>query len=723
MRIQRSMIAALCVVPCVLAAGALPAVVGAYATLAAPPSSSTASGLPDGRVYELASPFDKHGFQAGAQSSYGGTPSPFFSIASPNGDGVAFGSTGPAADTDSSGLSQDFVAERTSSGWVSRSAVARGLGQNTETSLFVQTPVWRDYSPDLSHLAYSVQSAQVAGAPHGFANFYLLGSEPLSEPTWLLREALPALKTINTELVGMSPDASVVYIAYEGRLLPEDASREGWGLYESRNGMLSEVGVLPNGDLPAGGARPPATAVGREGAEGFEGENNPAAFDNQVSEDGMRVLFVSANQLYVHEIEPDGNERSVLVSASQLPGHLGEAAPDGVTLFENRVQQFALSANPIKSGPTYAYASPDGSHVFFQSADRLTAQAPAASEPKVYDFDVDTGSLEYLPDVTLGGIVTAASDGSWFVFVDGDGSSPNLDLWSAGSQGGSVRQITQLPGGGYVGPGRIAAGNSVLVFQAQAPIAGFNNADSEQVYRYDIATNELGCISCPPAGVRPSGDAYLSTVDQYGNPAGSVQQGFVVNDVRGVSSDGKRIFFTSPDPLVVRDTNGKLDPYEWDDGAVFLLSSGTSAEDSLFLDNSLSGGDVFFATSDELVEGDNDAGFDVYDARVPRPGDSPPPSAVPCSGDVCQGPPSVPQLLGSPPSATFSGAGNLVEEQSASKAKSSPKRLTRPQKLARAVSACHKQKSKHKRKSCEKRARKSYATAEKSAKRSIGRGN
>jgi hypothetical protein len=561
-------------------------------------------------------------------------------------------------------------------------------------------------------LAYSAYGANVPAAPAlGSANFYLLGSNPLEEPTWLLRDGTnssPEEQTEN-ELVGMSPNASVVYIAYEGRLLPQDASRTGWGLYEYRKGTLSEAGVLPDGSVPASGAMPVASANAVH--EKYRaGENNPASQDNQVSEDGMRVFFVSSGELYVHEIEPDGSGLSVLVSASQLPGHVGEDAPDGVALFENPTKN-AEDNGTVKSAPTYAYSSPDGSHVFFQSADRLTSQAPGGSELKVYDFDVDTASLEYLSGVTLGGIVTAAKDGSSFVFVNGGSSPPELDLWSAGPGGGSVSQIAQLPDGGFVGPGRLVDGDSVLVFQALAPITGFNNAGGEQIYRYDLKTNELGCISCPPAGVHPSGNAYLSAIDQYGNRFGlSIRERMVVNDARGVSSDGQRIFFASPDPLVGRDTNGDFDTYEWENGTVFLISSGTSSDYSLFLDNSASGGDVFFATSDELAQGDNDAGFDVYDARIPRPGDNPPPSAVPCTGDVCQGPPSVAELLGAPPSATFNGAGN-IDERPANKGKSTPKALSRARKLANALSACRKHKPKHARLVCERQARRRYQVA------------
>jgi hypothetical protein len=135
-----------------------------------------------------------------------------------------------------------------------------------------------------------------------------------------------------------------------------------------------------------------------------------------------------------------------------------------------------------------------------------------------------------------------------------------------------------------------------------------------------------------------------------------------------MSANGRRVFFDTPTPLVAQAVNGKRDVYEWEadgegscvtvGGCTFLISSGSASENSYYLDNSESGGDVFFATSAGLVPGDTDEAYDIYDARVPRPGDTTPPAVPPCKGSVCQGPPPVPQLLGAPPSETFSGPGN-----------------------------------------------------------------
>jgi hypothetical protein len=203
----------------------------------------------------------------------------------------------------------------------------------------------------------------------------------------------------------------------------------------------------------------------------------------------------------------------------------------------------------------------------------------------------------------------------------------------------------------------------VFLFKTNAQIpGGFNDGNGfEQIYRYAVSSKELDCISCPPTPVAPSGDTHISYDSREpGKSNGGDAVPVTTIETRGMSADGTRVFFDTPDPLVTRDTNGKSDVYEWEDGKIYLISSGSSNEGSFFLDSSESGGDAFFATAEGVVPGDSDGAYDVYDARIPRPGDDPPPSAVPCKGSVCQGPPSVPVLLGAPASESFSGAGNLA---------------------------------------------------------------
>ena len=153
--------------------------------------------------------------------------------------------------------------------------------------------------------------------------------------------------------------------------------------------------------------------------------------------------------------------------------------------------------------------------------------------------------------------------------------------------------------------------------------------------------------------------------------------------------------------------------YEYHDGHVSLISDGRDT--SQFTNESSvhlvgvdgTGANVFFTTVDALVPQDTDTEFDYYDARICTSADpciKPPPPAVSCRGDVCQGTPGAQPLFGAPASLTFSGAGNLSPP---ALKKPVVKSLTNAQNLARALRACGKR-PKSQRKSCASKARKRY---------------
>jgi hypothetical protein len=666
--------------------GALPALAAGEPTLA-PNRYSTLPGLPDGRVYEESSPADKDGNAAGAYSS--GTPN--YSIAAPDGNSVLFEGSGAfGTDPTEAEPTEMFIAKRTPAGWTTISPDARHSGQynlGDGYGLEEITP-----AADLSHVIYAEYLSRVAGDPEGGSNLYLSNLAPLAEPAWLAQPTIPdpsvpAGKYYNYSefnIVGGTSDFSTVYFGYSGTLIPEDESRapyaasgaryaadSAYGLYEWTGGTLKSAAVLPDGSISPFGAVPAGSSEARS--------NHPYDFDNQVSQDGSKLFFLSPDpgqpnefgseksalleckgsvpggcvpELYVRETLANGTRGSVLVSRDTLlPEVEGQpaSAPHGAI----GVHSVGGGPEAVKNGEvylTYGFASPDGSQVFFESADKLARSAageePAGTGPWAYDFDTDTNTLTYLPGVTDGeggsAVIAASSrDGSRFFFNKGEA----LDMWSAG-------QVTTISQHTTLEEGRSASDGSVFVFWGTAVEPAFNSGGFRQVYRYDVTDNTLGCVSCPPAGVVPTGEATFSHDGQLGTVVGA----------RQISEDGERVFFSSPDPLVPQDTNGRDDVYEWENGTIFLISSGTSLEPSYYLDSSTDGSDVFFTTAEGLVPGDTDGSWDVYDARIQHPGDSPPPAAVPCQGDVCQGPPSVPQLLEAPSSETFSGLGNIAPQ-------------------------------------------------------------
>ena len=82
-------------------------------------------------------------------------------------------------------------------------------------------------------------------------------------------------------------------------------------------------------------------------------------------------------------------------------------------------------------------------------------------------------------------------------------------------------------------------------------------------------------------------------------------------------SDSGRLFFDSPDALVPQDDQrqgGRLRvraprasaAAQYSSGCIGLISSGTSSQESAFLDASENGDDVFFLTAAQLVSADTD---------------------------------------------------------------------------------------------------------------------
>lgn len=707
---------------------ALVAALSAVAAIALMMPSLASASLPDGRVYEQVSPPNKSGNVVRPRA---------FGLASEDGNAVVYYGSG-AMGTSYNSLPGERISRRTSSGWATVSPIPTPLGKNvlfSEPTTFVP-------SSDFSRVVFTSSSPYVSAEPlEGQPVNVFLSEDPAREPLWLgqptIPNPIPALGSGSHPhdyvISGVSPSLDRVYFTYSGTLLPEDAGRaayvgggegEGnakpWGFYEWSGGSLKEAGTLPDGSLNPFGAVPAAVAgfstgyfASREGHD-YQAE----AMHNEVSQEGTRAFFVSPDpvgssvsdpsgcrespctseppELYVREARGDGSHAVRLLSRSELPGHEGEPAPGGVTQVANTI---------VAGGATYVQGSLDGSHAFFTSTDRLTQAAPEDQTVKEYDFDLETGALTYLPGV-VGPMIVSVQDGSAFIFENTE--THTIDLWQSGPGGGSVRTIVEVPveqgSITFMTGGRASADGSVFVFRTNSELPGFNNVGNfNQLYRYDARAEELECVSCPPANVAPSGEVRVSEDNSEGEKFnGSNGEAMTTLDTRVISSDGSRVFFDTPDPLVAHDTNGQRDVYEWENGSVYLISSGKSSEPSELLDSSPSGDDVFFGTASGLVGGDNDEAADAYDARVPRPGDNPPPAAVPCQGEVCQGPPSVPSLLGLPASATFNGLGNVTSRPPASKP--APKKKAKKKKARRPRKRCGK--AAHKNRKTAKRCRK-----------------
>ena len=648
-----------------------------------PEATPGAAGLPDGRVYEEVTPANKYGNEVRYTSP---------AFVAPDGQAVFYQGSGALAGESSNAANGTlFVSERTAHGWVARSTQPLPVAGTEEEEEYVRLGTNDRVvvpSTDLSHLLFSAGGEYpYVGSPDEprlMNNLYLEGPDPFAEPEWVGRsliEGSPEGIELGQSpfftvlmVAGAAPDLKTIYFFYDGALFP-GASR----LYEYRDGVLSDAGALPNAETDSSKAVPAAMGrvVGETASPGLE--RSPAAYDNQVPADGSRIFFTREDEagsleLYAHLTAPDGAQSTTLVSQSQLPGHIGEPAPDGPVGMLSTEMMGESPYDPEHggkpnaqggNGPSYVFASPDASHAFFQSVDRLTTDAPESTAPKTYDFDLNTGTLEYVPRVT-GSIVTVADDGSSLIFENTATEPFRLERWTTGAGGGNVEPIAQLPQVSRnacapiicVGPAFTSSNGKVIVFSTESPIAGFNDGGShyrraqpvvgEQIetgeglfpnieaFRYDAEGGELNCVSCPPKGTTPSSDAITSGLAFNGNARGTTGWWTVDTAGRPMSADGSRVFFETRDGLVPQDVNGTVDLYEWAAGKLSLISSGHSPRVSNLIGTSESGDDVFFATAEGIAPGDTDGSRDVYDARIPQPGDRPAPEAVPCQGAVCR---------------------------------------------------------------------------------------
>jgi hypothetical protein len=436
-------------------------------------------------------------------------------------------------------------------------------------------------------------------------------------------------------------------------------SSSGKGLFDSVGGRLSPISVLPEGDVVTA-----ATFGSRfEERETLQSASNiyqDTDISHVVSADGSRVFWTDLEEgsdmehLFVRE--NDSTTVSVSVGAAQ-----------------------------------FRAASPDGRYVFYTEQQRLLR------------FDVENGSREELAGAGAGvlgvvGINETGEDGAYVYFVangvlgDGaghgahqgtctvasylhNGSEANCNLYvdHDGVTGfiaallpddiSTLRRYyaSSAPAGVVVGSlvGRtaeVSVNGQAVVFESSASLTGYENDGHRDAFVYNARSGELSCVSCNPTGVPATG------------PDTPVLRGSDSElwTHRWISEDGARVFFESREGLVAQDTNGVRDVYEWEQdgtgscedvkGCVYLLSGGTSSDNSYFLDASVSGNDVFMISRADLVPQDQGDTYEVYDARV---GAKEPVGEPVCTGTGCQGLPAGPPLFATPSSVTFAGVGNF----------------------------------------------------------------
>ncbi len=697
--------------------------------------------LPDCRAFEQVSPTEKGGLDAvtlqppqPAQSSAceGGGPC---TLAYMNVGGAFAGAQGNELD-------DAYLATRGSASWQT-TPLSPPTPQGPANGL---AKVGYAFSGDLSEAILRVPLQQLTeGAPAGVYNLFLRQAgggysllTPNSPPELPLagcggcfeHEDVPAF-------AGASSDVSHVIFEANDSLV-QGAPGEGVeNLYETVAGRVQLVEVLPDGVIPAHGAQ---AGGGIDAIDEATGE-----LAHAISEDGSHVVFEAKADGGAPDPQQQG--RTELYDRIDASSTVEISAPaPGAEPERCETKQGICDAEPAR----FWAASADGSLVYFTSKAALTKESNTGSEEArereaegvpeaeaqnpgndLYRFDVDTGTLTDLTadaaapnGAEVLGVVGASSDGSHVYFVakaelaDGAVSGqPNLYLWDGAStptfiatlkapdeaeeedvesaaQGvsiryeGDVEDWTQRP---TMSQAYVTPDGEHLAFMSVNRLTGYDNIDrrtgraDHEVYEYDAETGQLACASCDAGDVPPLGSAFIGA--RLGERVSTA-----FHQPRSLSDDGGRLFFSSPDPLVAGLQGGSDRIFEYENGAVQLISGTEAGGEAVFLDASASGGNVFLATREQLAPTDTDELLDVYDARVD--GGVPVPIApTPCVGSACQGPYGPPPSFSAPISAAFAGQGNLLPAPA-------PAKLTRAQLLARALARCRKLTNEKKRSAC-----------------------
>ncbi len=582
----------------------------------------------------------------------------------------------------------------------------------------------------------------------------IFGDRPIK-----FKGASPDLKHV---LFGSVEPLTVVEPGVEPAAVPGDQNIYEWNGEPGQEGTVSLVSRLPHGETSSESANLP-------------GDEKHEVGRDVLSTDGARVVWTGGptnENLYVTDMEK-GETRLVAAATRQGEPMFEAANADGTQIFfidDEKLVPGADKSN-VGIGDLYVFEVPRSKPLSEGTLQDLTVDTHEIGGQK--ENGLVLGRM-----IGYGTERTGTTESTSIYFVDNGVLSENKGAESQGAvAGGQNLYVERLVGGVWQEPDfitslplaeantwgaigseglqyqmsfftRMTSGVSgsgrYLAFMSAEPLTGFDNHDAvggvrdQEVFLYDAATDKLVCASCNKFGVRPHG---------LGGGAGSVSHwyaninpGIAQYEPRFLSSSG-RLFFDSPDMLVPGASNGLQNVYEYEPegvgscspevhsqdvvfreengvkGCVGLISSGTSNEESTFLDASgkgpggEEGEDVFFLTKSQLSSQDIDSANDVYDAHecstvalCASGSGNVPPACI--DADSCRvAPTPQPSIFGAPSSATFTGAGNPIPQITRTPVK--PKGLTRAQRLARALAAC-KHRAKRTRAECVVRARKEF---------------
>lgn len=676
--------------------------------------------LPDCRAYELVTPADSRGRRFGDLATET-VPFDLFAneLASPERDSFVFAVQGSALRGPGQGngtlLGDIYQSIRSPSGWkVVRHVTPTGAeaftpdvgGISTDHEYnFIFVP--KLFGGTNGTLGEEIDYLGDSAGHYEFTGVGSLGVEPVAQGRYISPGGKHVIFSTGHEALGESAWCFIVVSCQTQKKrsvakLEPNAPGGGTGVIYDRaaDGPTHVVSLLPGDVTP---------------------ENGENAIYQGASADGTVVAFKINGVLYVRV-----NNANTIEIVDENPS-FGGLSNSGVYLFYaingnihrfNTVLSQDEQVNASGDGEM-VNASADGSHVYFVSRQAITGAeknsiGDAAIPPAKGTGELSAGSTvvtgvassqgSFVPGMEVSGegippeTVIEAIAGNTMTLSNSAGSSsvstisatsPNLYVWTGASPRFvatlAASDVDGVPGlttwtshvvapidepgrGPGADPSRTTGNGDVILFESRAQLTSYDNAGQTMIYRYDDQSGELRCVSCNPLGAPATADARLGDYD-------TLRRTTIIHNV---SSDGRRVFFETAEPLISADTDGINDIYQWylapneESPTLSLISSGKSTDypqvdnvappqPNILLSVTPDGRDVFFIAQDALVLGAPGNGASaIYDARIDGgfATPSPPPPACQLTR-ACQGESGPPPPLPGASSQVIIGAGNI----------------------------------------------------------------